>query len=386
MGNKNVPEVRFPWFSEAWEQRKVIDIAPLQRGFDLPVSEIEEGPFPVIMSNGIGAYHSKFKAKAPGVITGRSGTIGNLTFVDADYWPHNTALWVTDFKSNDAKFIYYLYQKLDLKRYGTGSGVPTLNRNDVHDTVTNIPSVLEQKQISWFFDSLDNLITLHQRELNTLKQTKQGFLQKMFPKEGESVPEVRFQGFSGNWEIKKLFEVTEKVVEKNKNKLYAETLTNSAEFGIISQRDFFEKEISNVNNLDGYYIVQPDDFVYNPRISKHAPVGPIKRNNLGRVGVMSPLYYVFRVLKGDKRYIETFFSSSSWHIFMKLNGDSGARSDRFAIKDAVFKEMPIPFPTQSEQMKIGEFFYQLDQTIALQEKELQVLQQTKKAFLQKMFV
>lgn len=177
---EDFPEVRFLGFTDAWEQRKVIDIAPLQRGFDLPVSEMEAGSYPVIMSNGIGAYHSKYKAKAPGVVTGRSGTIGNLTFVEADYWPHNTALWVTDFKGNDAKFIYYLYQKLDLKRYGTGSGVPTLNRNNVHDTITGIPSVTEQKQISRLFDSLDTLITLHQRKLEHLQEQKKTLLQQMF--------------------------------------------------------------------------------------------------------------------------------------------------------------------------------------------------------------
>ncbi|GIO43132.1 restriction endonuclease subunit S [Paenibacillus apis] len=178
--DEDFPEIRFPGFTDAWEQRKVIDIAPLQRGFDLPVSEIEAGSYPVIMSNGIGAYHSKYKVKAPGVVTGRSGTIGNLTFVEVDYWPHNTALWVTDFKGNDAKFIYFLYQKLDLKRYGTGSGVPTLNRNDVHDTTTSIPSVAEQKHISLLFDSLDHLITLHQRKLEHLQEQKKALLQQMF--------------------------------------------------------------------------------------------------------------------------------------------------------------------------------------------------------------
>ncbi|MDR6780679.1 type I restriction enzyme S subunit [Paenibacillus peoriae] len=177
---EDFPEIRFPGFTDAWEQRKVIDIAPLQRGFDLPVSEMEAGSYPVIMSNGVGAYHSKYKARAPGVVTGRSGTIGNLTFVETDYWPHNTALWVTDFKGNDAKFIYYLYQKLDLKRYGTGSGVPTLNRNNVHDTKTSIPSVTEQNQISRLFESLDHLITLHQRKLEHLQEQKKGLLQQMF--------------------------------------------------------------------------------------------------------------------------------------------------------------------------------------------------------------
>lgn len=199
------------------------------------------------------------------------------------------------------------------------------------------------------------------------------------------VPEVRFAGFNGDWEERKLGEISEKVTEKNKNNIYSETLTNSAEFGIISQRDFFDKDISNEKNLDGYYVVRPDDFVYNPRISNLAPVGPIKRNKLGRTGVMSPLYYVFRTHNVEKTYLEKYLSSNKWHKFMELNGDSGARSDRFAIKDSVFCRMPIPIPSKEEQTKIGNFFKQLDDMIALHRQELTTLKQTKQGFLQKMF-
>ena len=123
-----------------------------------------EGKYPVVMSNGIGGYHNEYKVKGPGVVTGRSGTIGKLQYIEADYWPHNTALWVTDFKNNHPKFVFYLYQNLNLSRFGTGSGVPTLNRNDVHDTMVCIPNFDEQKKISAYFDSLDHLITLHQRK------------------------------------------------------------------------------------------------------------------------------------------------------------------------------------------------------------------------------
>ncbi|KLV29990.1 restriction endonuclease subunit S [Priestia megaterium] len=201
----------------------------------------------------------------------------------------------------------------------------------------------------------------------------------------EQTPEVRFPGFTGGWEQRKLGEISEKVTEKNKNNIYSETLTNSAEFGIINQRDFFDKDISNEKNLDGYYVVRPDDFVYNPRISNLAPVGPIKRNKLGRTGVMSPLYYVFRTHNIDKTYLEQYFSSNSWHIFMRLNGDSGARSDRFAIKDSLFREMPIPIPSIEEQTKIGDFFKKINKAVDLYQQELATLKQTKQGFLQKLF-
>ena len=128
-----------------------------------------------------------------------------------------------------------------------------------------------------------------------------------------------------------------------------------------------------MSSLGGYYIVRSEDFVYNPRISTSAPVGPINRNKLGRIGVMSPLYTVFRPHDIDTKYLEYFFKSKYWHSFMNFNGDSGARSDRFSIKDSVFFEMPIPIPHIDEQKKIGEYLTYLDHLITLHQREFAFL-------------
>ena len=134
---------------------------------------------------------------------------------------------------------------------------------------------------------------------------------KMMKKNNNSnTPKLRFPGFTEAWEQRKLGEISDKVTEKNIGNFYDETFTNSAEFGIVTQRDFFDKDISNAKNLNGYYVVQNDDFVYNPRISNFAPVGPIKRNRLARTGVMSPLYYVFRTHDIDKTYLGHYFDST----------------------------------------------------------------------------
>ncbi|AER17963.1 restriction endonuclease subunit S [Streptococcus suis] len=204
-------------------------------------------------------------------------------------------------------------------------------------------------------------------------------------KEKSTVPRLRFPGFTDAWKQRKLGEVAEKISQKNLDRQYVETFTNSAEFGIISQRDFFEKNISSLDNISGYYIVNPDDFVYNPRISNLAPVGPIKRNKLGRVGVMSPLYTIFRFSDIHLDFVEKYFDTTIWHRYMELNGDSGARSDRFAIKDSVFKGLPIPLPTLPEQEAIGSFFFDLDQLITLHQRKLDDVKELKKALLQKMF-
>ena len=164
-GGSLYPEIRFSGFTDPWEQRKLGEVAPLQRGFDLPVSQMISGPYPVVMSNGVGGWHSKYAVKGPGVVTGRSGTIGGLQYIEGDFWPHNTSLWVTSFNSNEPKFIYWLYSSLNLERFGSGSGVPTLNRNDVHDQLIGVPcNIAEQRRIGAFFDRLDSLITLHQRK------------------------------------------------------------------------------------------------------------------------------------------------------------------------------------------------------------------------------
>ncbi|MGG0922483.1 restriction endonuclease subunit S, partial [Leuconostoc suionicum] len=223
-------------------------------------------------------------------------------------------------------------------------------------------------------------ITQNERKIDLLKQLKQAYLQKIFSQE------LRFTGFNDGWEERDLSAISDKVTEKNKENQFSETFTNSAEYGIIDQRDFFDKDISNEKNLNGYYIVHENDFVYNPRISNYAPVGPIKRNKLGRTGVMSPLYYVFRSRGVDKKYLEYYFDTTAWHIFLKMNGDSGARSDRFAIKDSVFNQMPIPYPTIGEQEQIGSFFEKLDKAIALHQQKLDLLKKQKQAYLQKLFI
>ena len=201
----------------------------------------------------------------------------------------------------------------------------------------------------------------------------------------KQVPAIRFQGFTDAWEQRKLSEITDKVTEKNAGLQYVETFTNSAEFGIISQRDFFDHDIAKLGSLDGYYIVKDEDFVYNPRISTSAPVGPINRNKLGRTGVMSPLYTVFRPHDIDTTYLEHFFKCDYWHSFMNFNGDSGARSDRFSIRDNVFFQMPIPIPDIDEQRKIGELLTCLDHLITLHQRKYEKLLKVKKSMLEKMF-
>ena len=181
-------------------------------------------------------------------------------------------------------------------------------------------------------------------------------------------------------------EFSKKRTTKNADGALSETFTNSAEQGVISQLDYFDHDITNDANISGYYVVQPDDFVYNPRISATAPCGPINRNRLDRAGVMSPLYTVFSVdASVDKTYLEHYFKTSRWHDFMFLEGNSGARSDRFSISDATFFEMPIWCPEISEQKAIAKQLETADHLITLHQRKYDKLCTVKKSMLDKMF-
>ena len=408
--NEKKPALRFKGFTDPWEQRKLSDIVEKvteknaglqyietftnsaefgiisQRDFfDHDISKIGSLDGYYVVHNEDFVYNPRISVTAPvGPINrnklGRTGVMSPLYTV---FRPHDI----------DTTYLEHFFKSgywHSFMNFNGDSGARS-DRFSIKDSVffempIPTPDIEEQKKIGEFLTQLDTLITLHQRKYEKLVNIKKSMLDKMFPKNGASVPEIRFKGFTDPWEQRKLSDIVEKVTEKNAGLQYIETFTNSAEFGIISQRDFFDHDISKIGSLDGYYVVHNEDFVYNPRISVTAPVGPINRNKLGRTGVMSPLYTVFRPHDIDTTYLEHFFKSGYWHSFMNFNGDSGARSDRFSIKDSVFFEMPIPTPDIEEQKKIGEFLTQLDTLITLHQRKLEKLQNIKKSCLEKMFV
>ena len=187
--SQTTPNLRFPEFEgREWLHKKLDDIAPFQRGFDLTSAQLKLGNVPVVYSNGIRNYHDIGMAIAPGLVTGRSGTIGKIHFIEnGSYWPHNTSLWVTSFKGNRPKFVYYLYESIGFGRFASGSGVPTLNRNDAHAFGVYLPqNQKEQKKIADCLSTLDALITAQAEQITALKEHKKGLMQQLFPNPEQS--------------------------------------------------------------------------------------------------------------------------------------------------------------------------------------------------------
>ena len=394
-----------------WEQRKLGELCTFSKGHGYSKADIRDAGTPLIL---YGRLYTQYESRIEEVDTftveqdgsilsrgnevivpasgetaediavassvRRSGIIlgGDLNVVtptgklDPDY----TALAITYSKAHD-----------DLAKRAQGKSVVHVHGNDIAEVEISYPSESEQKRISSVVLNLDSLITLHQRKHEKLCTVKKSMLDKMFPKPGETEPEIRFEGFTDPWEQRKLGDVGKKVTTKNADGALNETFTNSAERGIVSQLDYFDHDITNEANVNGYYVVRPNDFVYNPRISTIAPCGPINRNRLNRTGVMSPLYTVFSIDDGVcKTYLEHYFKTSRWHDFMFLEGNTGARSDRFSISDSLFFEMPIWCPSLAEQEAIAQQLELTDNLITLHQRKLDLLKNMKKSLLDKMFV
>lgn len=406
------PKVRFKGFEGEWKTPSIGDVFELRNGYT-PSKIVKEfwegGTIPwfrmedIRMNGGFlkdSLQHiTPLAVKGAGLFEKRSiilattATIGVHAMLIADSLANQQ---FTNFKVRKSlsdeyidEFIYYSFFKIDewsINNTNSG-GLLSVNMPLLVKQGFLTPCKEEQQAIATHFLTLDSKIQSTSKKLVSLKKLKSASLVAMFPQNGESMPKVRFKGFEGEWSKVELCSISKKVTTRNMDMQYTTTLTNSAEHGIIDQLAFFDHQVSNNDNISGYYVVENGDFVYNPRISALAPVGPINQNQIGYTGVMSPLYYVFRVDGVDTDYLSYYFKTTLWHQYLKDVGNSGARFDRLAITDSNFQKMPIYLPTnREEQQAIATFFRSLDRKIALETARLEKLKQIKLACLDKMFV
>ena len=396
---KNVPEIRFKGTASIWEYKNfsyfIERVSMSRKAGEIPGIEYED------IISGEGVFNKNIFTKK----CDKKGVLfvnGDILFGKLRPYLKKIILatfegvaigdfWIFRSKDVDCRCVYYLVNSnsfMKIANISSGSKMPRADWNLISGTKFNFPKdTTEQKNIGTFFYELDRNIYSSKSRLASLKQLKSACLISMFPQQGETVPRVRFKGFDGEWKICELKQFAFKVTRKNCDKEFTKTFTNSAEFGVINQNEYFDRTISNSENIGGYYVVENNDYIYNPRVSTLAPVGPINRNKLGYTGVVSPLYLVFKANNIDKDYLDVFFNTNLWHRYMKLEGNCGARFDRLSISDELFFEMPIILPSnEAEQRQIASYFRQLDIQISEQEKRLEKLKQIKAACLDKMFV
>jgi len=318
------------------------------------------------------------------------GLIGStIEIPESNKFLHNQRLGLFSINEGvDKKFISFLFQRSKIRRMlsklSAGTKVRHISPQNIESIKVAYPNEAEQQKIANFLSAVDKKISLLKEKHVLLEQYKKGVMQKLFSQE------TRFKDEKGNdfpdWVKGTLGDLSNKVSNKNKDESVTAVLTNSAKSGIVNQTDYFKKDIANENNLGGYSIVEKNDFVYNPRISVLAPVGPIKRNHVGQ-GVMSPLYTVFRFKnEGVLDYLELYFETTQWHRYMNSIANIGARHDRMNILMGDFFNLPIPIPSEDEMGKIVGFIQSLNKKVDLVSQQLKQTQTFKKGLLQQMFV
>ena len=401
MSNIN-PKLRFKEFTKPVKKVKFGDISKVNQGLQIPIAErflqpVEGGQFYItnefLKAGSNKCYYiqnppASVICNEEDILMTRTGNTGQVV-TDVSGAFHNNFFRIGFDRDKFYKSFLVQYlrttktQNHILKLAGI-STIPDLNHSDFYRIPIPYFEFDEQKKIADFLTSVDTKISQLAEKHRLLKKYKKGVMQQIF---GQL---LCFKDENGNafpeWEEKPLNQLASKVTTKNKSRLVKAVLTNSAKHGIISQQDYFDKEIAKEDNTDNYYVVDINDFVYNPRISELAPVGPIGRNNVEQ-GVMSPLYSVFR-FKPEVclDFIAYFFKGTAWHKYMHSVANFGARHDRMNISSADLMALPCPFPCIEEQKKIAQFLQSIDTKIEGVAEQVEQTKQFKKGLLQQMFV
>ncbi|ELB12379.1 restriction endonuclease subunit S [Enterococcus faecium] len=384
MSNDTQPEIRFPGFTEAWEQRKLGEVVESvgtgRSTFTNGIVQTSETPYAVLGSTSVISYDSMFDHSGDFILTARVGAnAGNLYKYFGEVKISDNTVYI---QANNLDFIYYLLTKYDLKRLSFGTGQPLVKASEVKNLKLNFPQKNEEQQkIGSFFKQLDDTIALHQRKLDLLKETKKGFLQKMFPKNGAKVPEIRFPGFTEDWEQRKLGDITESfsggTPTAGKSEYYGGDIPFIRSGEISSElTELFITE-NGLNNSSAK-MVKAGDILY---ALYGATSGEVSISRIN--GAINQAILAIRPTKNDNSYliVQWLRKQKDTIISTYLQGGQGN------LSGSIVKDLVITLPQdKEEQNKIGAFFKQLDDTIALHQRKLDLLKETKKGFLQKMFV
>ena len=240
----------------------------------------------------------------------------------------------------------------------------------------NLPSEQEQSKIASFLQSLDDRIAAQEKLVASLKKYKRGVMQLIFRRSSHE-----------DWAIVRLGEIFKKVSRRNSNGDIKNVITNSAEYGLIPQRDFFDKDIAVDGNTSNYYVIEEGDFVYNPRKSNIAPCGPFNRYNLKEKGIISPLYTCL-VLQEDinPAYLAWYFKSDAWYRYIYDNGSQGVRHDRVSMTDDLLMGIPVYLPASSKQSQIAEILNAIENRLSAAQDEYNMLIKLKDGFTQQLFI
>lgn len=295
------------------------------------------------------------------------------------------------FKINEDEYTPYVAMALNntkmdqqLKRLVSSSvrmdGLLNISFEDYMSVTLHLPSFIEQKHIADFLTKLDERIAYQERLITSLKKYKRGVIQHIFRSSHTLIKRSQ-------WQQVRLGDIFKKVSRRNTNGKIKNVITNSAEYGLIPQRDFFDKDIAVDGNTSNYYVIEEGDFVYNPRKSNNAPFGPFNRYTLSEQGIISPLYTCL-VLQANinPSYLAWYFKSDAWHRYIYDNGSQGVRHDRVSMTDNLLMGIPVIYPERKIQDSIANTLDLIESRLHLAQNKLDLLNIERNGFMQQLFI
>ena len=385
MAKQNKPAIRFKGFTDAWEQRKAKELCNIGTGKSNTQDQVEDGIYPFYIRSDIPVKSNKYLYDCEAVITIGDGNIGRVFhYVNGKFDLHQRCYKMTDFQDIWGKYFYYFFStrfydramKMTAKATVDSVRLEMISEMDIWKPT----AIDEQKKIAEFFANLDHLITLHQRKYDKLQVLKKAMLEKMFPKNGSSVPEIRFKGFTDAWEQRKVGEVSESysggTPSVGVKEYYGGQIPfiRSAEINSeITELFLTEEGLKN----SSAQLVAVGDILY-------ALYGATS-GEVGRARLKGAINQAILAIKPhtdyDSEYLAQWLRKSKHSIIETyLQGGQGN------LSGTIVKELSVDFPSLKEQKAIGGFFRQLDNLITLHQRELEKLQNIKKSMLEKMFV
>jgi len=388
---------------EDWEVCSLGKVLTLQRGFDLPYKERQPGNVPIVSSSGISGTHSEAKVSGPGVVTGRYGTIGQVFFVSEDFWPLNTTLFVKDFKGNDPLFLSFLLPTLDFQAYSDKSGVPGVNRNDLHQIVVRLPPSPEQRAIAAALSDADALIASLDRLIAKKRDIKQATMQQLL------TGKTRLPGFGGelktvcrqtdvgvipeDWEVVTLGSCLELLTDFEANGSFADVASNVT---VLDQEDFAwyvrATDLENNSPLSAVRYVTQQSYNYLKKTALHGgEVLVTKRGEIGKVylfkkcsihATLAPNLYLLKFNgKVEPQFVYFYLKYGRGNRALKMINASTTLGALY--KDDV-KSLAFPLPPLPEQQAIVTIFSDMDAEIAALEQKRDKTRALKQGMIQEL--
>jgi len=377
------PKVRFDGYKKAWKKEKLSRIVDVKNGMDY--KHLQRGDIPVY---GTGGYmlsvNEALSYKDDAVGIGRKGTIDKPYILKAPFWTVDTLFYAVPKENNDINFVFGLFQNVDWKKKDESTGVPSLTKNAINDTDVFVTDYVEQKTIGEYFKNFDDMIKLHQQEIDRLVCVRKAMIEKMFPQNGADVPAVRFGQYKEPWRLCQFSEIfKERHIIDTISDEYPQ-LAFTIEEGVIrpedkktNKRDFLIIDKANKKYLQTEY----DDIIYNPA---NVIYGAIHRNALGK-GCVSPIYKIFYTDQ-DSTFMECIVRHPRFIKEISRSMEGTVKKLRTLKPKAFLEKRAYIAPSIEEQQQIGEYFRQMDRLIEIEKEELEKIKHIKSACMEKMFV